>query len=247
MNKIKIAVLEARVYASRLPGKVMMPLSGIPMLEHIVNRIKNSKKIDKIVIATTKNSEDDLIEILANKMNIEVFRGSKNNVMSRVLGATKKHKNSILIQVTGDNPFIESKVIDQAIEVIENRNVDYVCNHLPRKVPLGCEVRVYNRDSLVKLNKRNLSFYHKSNVTSIFYAKESDYKIININTDRDLSGKKYRLTVDEVKDYILVEHIYSKLYKGKYISLAEVLKYLSKNKNISQINSTVIQKKIIEG
>lgn len=247
MKKYKIAVIEARVYSSRLPGKIMMPLNGIPMLEHIVNRVKNSEELDHIILATTKEKEDDLVEIIGAKLKVEVFRGSKNNVMKRVLDATMKYKDSILVQITADNPFIESKIIDTALQVIQNENVDYVCNNIPRLVPIGCEVRVYRRKTLAKLNKNSIPAYHKSNVTSIFYEKDFNYKIINISTDQNFIGKKYRLTVDEVNDYILADTLYKKLYKGRYIPLSSVISFLSSNKNIANINSSVVQKQVIEG
>ena len=247
MKPYKVAVIEARIFSSRLPGKVMMPLNGIPMLEHIINRVKNSKKLDHIILASTTAKEDDLLQFLGRNLGIEVYRGSRNNVIKRILGATIKYSNSILIQITGDNPFIESKIIDKAITVMERKNVDYVCNHLPREVPIGCEVRVYKRESLEKLSQINLPSYHKSNVTSIFYENIKSYKIMNIDTEKEFMGKNYRLTVDEVNDYILADTIYKKLYKGNYISLASVIKYLSLNKKISQINSSVTQKNITDG
>ena len=245
---IKIAVIEARLFSTRLPGKVMMPLAGISMLQHVVDRVRGAKLIDKIIVATTDNPEDRVIENLCNNIGVEVYRGSNNNVMERVLSATKEYKNSILIQITADNPFIEAEIIDKIIDASKDKKLDYICNHLPRNVPIGCEVRAYKRNLLEKITGKILNQNHKSNITSIFYENTRKYNILNIDTDIKYQGASLRLTVDEPKDYFLAKHLYKKFYKNnEYFSLDKVIEYLNKNKKIIKINESVNQKTLKEG
>ena len=245
---IKIAVIEARLFATRLPGKVMMPLAGIPILQHVVERVKKAQLVDKIIVATTSNNEDLVIENLCAKLGIEVYRGSNDNVMERVLNATKDYKNSLLIQITADNPFIEAEIIDQIINASKNEKYDYICNHLPRNVPIGCEIRAYKRNSLDAINHKNLSFYHKSNITSIFYENPTKYNIFNIVTEKKYFSPDLRLTVDEPRDYFLASNLYEKFYiNKKYFLLKDIIKYLKNNKKLININASVNQKSIKEG
>jgi len=245
---IKIAVIEARLFSTRLPGKVMMPLAGITMLQHIIERVRRAKLVDKIIVATTENPEDVVIENLCHNLGVEVHRGANDNVMARVLSATKDYKNSILVQITADNPFIEAEIIDKIIEASEDKKLDYICNHLPRNVPIGCVVRAYKRNTLDKLTGKVFSKNHKSNVTSIFYDNTKEYNVFNITTDKKYYGANLRLTVDEPKDYFLATHLYNKFYKkNKYFSLADIIKYLNKNIKIIRINENVKQKSLKEG
>lgn len=245
---IKIAVIEARLFATRLPGKVMMPLVGIPILQHVIERVKKAQLVDKIIVATTSNNEDLVIENLCTKLGIEVYRGSNDNVMERVLNATKDYNNSLLVQITADNPFIEAEIIDQIIIASENEKYDYICNHLPRNVPIGCEIRAYKRNSLDYVHNKNLSFYHKSNITSIFYENPKEYSIFNIVTDKKYFSPDLRLTVDEPKDYFLASILYDKFYiNKKYFSLKDIIEYLKNNKELTNINARVNQKSIKEG
>ena len=245
---INVAVIEARLFSTRLPGKVMMPLAGITMLQHVIERVRQAKLVNKIILATTENPEDLVIENLCNSLGVEVYRGSNDNVMQRVLSATKNYKNSTLIQITADNPFIESEIIDKIIGASKDKKLDYICNHLPRYVPIGCEVRAYKRNILEKLTGKVLSDNHKSNVTSIFYDNPGEYNVFNIDTDKKYYGPGLRLTVDEPKDYFLASHLYEKFYiKNKYFSLNEIIEYLNKNIKIININKNVNQKSLKEG
>ena len=244
----KIAVIEARLYAGRLPGKVLMPLAGTTMIERIIDKVKCSNLLDDIVLATTSNSEDDLIEYIGKQCGVRVHRGSSNNVMERVLGASNHNKNSILVQVTGDNPFIEPQIIDDVISKFKGYDLDYVCNDMPRNVPLGCEVRAYKRSIIEKIDQDKIDQSHLSNITSIFYEYKKRYKICNINTRKIHQGKNLRLTVDEPQDYILADIIYKEMCKeDKSFNLEKVINFLNKNKILMKINLNVRQKDLSEG
>ena len=119
MNKRIVAIIEARMTSSRLPGKHLMLANGIPMLEHLVRRLKKISLLDEIVIATTINKQDDKLVKLANKLQVGVYRGSEEDVMSRVIGAGEKFGAEIVCEVTGDCPIIDYKLVEVAINSLD--------------------------------------------------------------------------------------------------------------------------------
>ena len=245
---IKIAIIEARLSASRLPGKVLMPLAGRPMIQRIIDRVKGAKLLDHIVLATTIKEEDDLVEYIGRESKVNVYRGSNENVMERVMGASQSFDNSIIVQITGDNPFIEPEIIDDVIKEFTNTNIDYVCNDMPREVPLGCEIRAYNRQCIINIDQKKIGLHHLSNITSVFSESKEKYNIINVKTKKSHIGKEYRLTVDEPNDYILADKIYKEMIKvDKLFLLSDVINYLKLNTQVTKINLNVRQKDLSEG
>ena len=131
-----IATIEARMISSRLPGKVLLPASGMPMLQHLIKRLRAVPSLDGIVLATTVNETDNPLEEFASDMGISCFRGSEEDVMSRVIGAASSVHAELIVEITGDSPFVDCDVIDQTIEMYLSGNCDYVSNTLTRTYPI---------------------------------------------------------------------------------------------------------------
>ena len=115
-DKKIVASIEARMTSSRLPGKVLMEINGKPVLEILIDRLKRSKYINEIVIATSSNDADDRIEELGKELNVAVFRGSEDDVLGRVVGAVETLKGDIIVEITGDCPLMDPEVMDSVIE-----------------------------------------------------------------------------------------------------------------------------------
>src|SRR3990167_111470 len=115
-NQRIVATIEARMTSSRLPGKVLMPIAGTPALEMVIHRLKLSKYVDAICVATTTNATDDAIVALAEKLGVGCFRGSESDVLGRVLGAAQSAKADIIVEVTADCPFVDPALVDRCIE-----------------------------------------------------------------------------------------------------------------------------------
>lgn len=249
-NKI-IAIVEARMSSKRLPGKVMLKIKNETILSILINRIKNSKQIDDIVVATTKNSVDQKIVNFCAKSKINCFRGSEQNVTSRVYNCAKKFNANIIVQLTGDNPLIDYRIIDRAISIFKKNKFDFVTNNnfgdYNDKTPNGMIVSVFRKSDL----KKNLKFCKTKALkehSSLFFYREgkNKYKIKNFNTNFNLfNGTKPRLTLDYNKDLKLIKKIYINLSK-KYsynFSYKSIIQFLNSNKKLLKINSFIKQKK----
>jgi len=143
-GKMKIvAIIQARMSSTRLPGKVLMEICGKPLLWHVVNRVSHSKYISQIVIATSTNPKDDEIEKFAKKYKLKVFRGSENDCLDRYYKAAKKYKADVIVRITADCPLICPEIIDRVIAEFKKNNSDYVSNSIIHTFPDGVYVEVF--------------------------------------------------------------------------------------------------------
>ena len=142
-DKKAFAIILARMSSFRLPGKVMKEILGVPILKILIERIKESRLLDGIVVATTINKEDDLIEEFCKKNSINIFRGSEKDILERVYLAAKTYKAEIIIEQGADCPLVDSELIDSALEFYFNNDFDYVTTlHNNRSSPHGYFLRI---------------------------------------------------------------------------------------------------------
>lgn len=240
------AIIEARMNSSRLPGKILYKSCGKPLLEHLINRVKKVKKISKIILATTTNSSDDVLVKFAQKNKILCFRGSEQNVKKRVLGAAIKYKVKNIVGITSDCPIIDVNLIYQVINTFEIHNVDFVSNCDFRSYPDGMDVAVYKSQALKKSYNLTNSKYYREHVTLFIKHNKKIFSQINIVAPENINYPKLGLTLDEYKDYILINQIIKFFYKkkNKFFSCEDILKYINSNKQLKKINSGIKRKKI---
>ncbi len=143
-----IAIVQARMGSSRLPGKVLRKIKGKTLLELYLNRVKLNQLIDKIVIATTTKSSDDIIEELAKKLGFDCFRGSESDLLDRFWQCAKKYKADVIVRLTADDPFVDYQVIDRAIKIFNENQADFVTNHFEPTYPEGLDIEVYSIGAL---------------------------------------------------------------------------------------------------
>lgn len=240
-----VAIIQARMGSTRLPGKVMMKLKDKTALAHDIERIKQSKSMDDIVIATTVNKEDDEIVQEALLNGVKVFRGSEEDVLSRYYGVALESRADIVVRVTSDCPLIDPKVIDEIVEYYKNNDYDLVTNAgsdlSQRTYPRGLDVEVFSFESLEKAYNNADAEYQKEHVTPYIY--ENSDRIYYYKNDIDYS--KYRWTLDTEEDLELIKAVYDELYIGEHdFYLADVVKIFEKKPNLYDINKHVEQKKI---
>jgi spore coat polysaccharide biosynthesis protein SpsF len=243
-----IATIEARMTSSRLPGKVLLPLAGKPALERMIERIKRSKFIDEIVVATTTNSTDDCIADLCKKNKIGCFRGSEEDVLGRVLGAAKTYNADIIVELTGDCPVIDHRLIDQCIELFFNHQVDYASNIIESTFANGFDVQVFSTSVLAEVDKLTNDPIDRTHVSYYIYKHPERYKLYNWQAKGDYYWPEMRVTLDEQDDYKLLAEIYDRLYpQNKDFSALDIIKLLHQDKNLFNLNVHVRQKEIQEG
>lgn len=245
-----VCIIQARTTSSRLPNKVLLDLpygSGVTVLEQVINRVKKSKYINNIVIATTDNKTDDSIEILCKKVGVSCVRGSEDNVLSRYYKAAKESKADMIVRITSDCPCIDPKVIDKlVIKHLEERN-NYTSNSLERSFPHGLDCEIFSFDLLEEANDNAKEKFEKEHVTPYFYKTKKDkYKIGNLFLENSKGYEKIRITLDSKEDYTLLCLIYDYLYdKEKEIfDCNDIIKLFLGKPWLYNINNNIEQKKV---
>lgn len=243
-----VAIIQARMSSSRLPGKVLQLIEGRTMLEMVVQRLSRSKLLDGIVIATTTDLSDDPLEVFATDSKIEIVRGSSLDVLSRYVSVLDTFPEiTEIVRVTADCPFIDPGLVDELIERRRAFDADYVSNRLPppwkRTYPLGLDVEVCTAEALRSADKHANQPFEREHVMPYLYEVEGRFKIDVLDLEDDLS--EYRWTVDTELDLQAVREL-AKLCGPEPYSWTDVLEVSKTNPWISEINSDVPHKSVSE-
>lgn len=229
-------IIQVRMGSTRLPGKALVEICGKPLLGHIIDRIKQARSLDRIVIATTKNKEDDVIEKFSACVNTGVYRGSVSDVLDRFYQCAKKYASDLIVRITADDPFKEPAVIDRAVKLLTSgKALDYVSNTVKPTYPEGLDIEAFTFNALEKAWSEAELPSEREHVTPYIWKNPSKFSILNFENDVDLSG--IRLTLDDEADLRLTEEIYDRLYKqGKIFTLTDILELFKKEPWIKKIN-----------
>lgn len=244
MNKRIGVIIQTRMTSTRLPGKVLKSVydgtRSITMLEAVLERIKRSKLINCIIVATTTNETDNPVVELCNNHNILIYRGSENNVLERYYMAAKTNNLDIIIRITSDCPIIDVELMDEMLSFYLKNKYDYVSNTLERSYPRGLDIEIFNFNSLEIAYKNANTEIEKEHVTTYIYGHSKDFKLYSYTQHMDWS--EYRLTVDTEKDMELIRKIYGSLYdKNPKFNQKDVLNLLVSNPEWSRSNRDIPQ------
>jgi spore coat polysaccharide biosynthesis protein SpsF len=244
MDKNIVCIIQARTGSTRLPNKIFLDLEGKSVLARVIERVKNSKLINKVVVASPDSSENDAIEEFIKKdfPEVGVYRGSENDVLDRYYQAAKRFNANIIIRITSDCPLIDARVLDKVIQAFIDKKVDYTANVLGKRTyPRGLDIEVFSFDALEKMWKEAKESDDREHVTLYLRKHPEIFSTYNIINDQDYS--QYRLTLDEEDDYKLIKLIYKKLLpKNENFGLGEIVKLLEKEPDLAEINKEVEQK-----
>lgn len=231
-----IAIVQARMTSTRLPGKTMRILSGKPLLQHVVDNLKKSKNIDKLVVATTTDSEDDIIDLWCKKNSIFSYRGDREDVLSRFYECALKYKADAIVRVTSDCPLIDSIIVDSVIDLFKTTNSDYATNSLIKSFPHGLDIEIFSFDALRESFENTKKQNDREHVTQYIRSRPEKFKLTNFLSSGDYSGvySSIRVTIDEDEDFELVELIINKL--GNDINLKDLLKLYQEDPDLFNIN-----------
>jgi len=225
--------------STRLPDKVMMEVMGRPLLSYQIERLRFSKRIDEIIIATTINKEDDSIAELAHKEGLKVYRGSEDDVLDRYYQSAKEYKAKHIMRLTADCPLIDPAICDHVTECYFNSKLDYVYTGETFAEGLDCEI--FSFRALEKAWENAQQKSEREHVTLYFrnHPELFQYKQLENETD----DSKYRITVDQEEDYLVVKAIIENLYDGSegYFNIAEIKSFLEANPKILAINKNVVR------
>jgi len=202
--------------SSRLPGKVLMPAGGQPLLQILLERLQACRSLDAVVVATTSNATDDPVAGLCESLGVACFRGSEENVLSRVCGAALGQQADLLVEITGDCPLLDPWLVDDAVEVFRSKQSShsYVANFPPRgNAPIGQSVQVFKLSDLLEVANDAPDTMETEHVSYRFYRPESGdrYRPFFINYDAPLDRPDIWLALDYPEDYQLIKAVHEEL------------------------------------
>lgn len=239
-----IAIIEARMTSTRLPGKVLLPILGRPMLELMIERVRRAQRIDQVMLATTVNASDDAIVELAQRTGVGWYRGSEEDVLERVLFAAQSVNADLIVELTGDCPLIEPRVIDKLIEVYAGNNFDYVANILKRTYPRGLDTQVFSTATLARVAGLTKDPHDREHVSLYIYQHPEHFYLHNVESELPQRYWNLRWTVDVHHDFQLVEKIYAALYPNKpNFTMYDILELMDAKPELAELNRSIEQKR----
>jgi spore coat polysaccharide biosynthesis protein SpsF len=207
------AIVESRLASTRLPGKGLRPLHGRPLLARLLERLRRCETVHEICVATSTDDTDAPIEELARREGAACHRGPLEDVLGRVLGAATALEADVVVEITGDCPLVDPRIVDAAVRRLLRGDVDYVANVLDRlSFPVGLDVQVYPTARLAEVAQLTDDPYDRNNVTPFFYRNPQRYRLLNLFAPPELDRPGYRLCVDYPQDFALVESVYRELH-----------------------------------
>jgi len=230
-----VAIVQARMGSSRLPGKVLMDIGGVSMLARVVMRLRAAKRVDAIVIATSIAIGDDAVVREAGRLGAGVFRGSETDVLARFVGAAASYRADAIVRVTADCPLLDPEVVDAVIAALGD-DVDYASNTHVRTYPRGLDVEALHRDTLVRIGRMATSAAAREHVTAFVMEQPELFRTCQVCAERDDSDLRW--TVDTDEDLALVRE----LYAAGELGYRELVAHVRARPEIAAKNAHVVQK-----
>lgn len=207
-----LAIIQARISSSRLPGKVLKEINNHPMIYWQLKRISQAKTLSKIIVATSLSTSDDILAKYLHSIGVSVFRGSLNNVKARFDQVLQNYPFRQFVRLTADCPLVMPHIIDSIVNEFKSSNLDYLSNNLVPTYPDGLDVEVIRSSSFLSLNSKKLSSIEREHVTYALYSRPCEYLVKNSKNEVDLSSMRW--TVDYKEDLDFVRKIYGH-FKGR--------------------------------
>ena len=240
-----VAIIQARMGSTRLPGKVLKNLEGATVLARVVNRVRRAKLIDELLVATTDRPADDAIVAECRKCSVAVSRGDQDDVLDRYFRAAQLTKAEIVVRITSDCPLIDPEITDQTIAAFLEARPDYSSNTLVRTYPRGLDTEVMSVDALARAWQAARKPYEREHVTPYIYEHPEEFRILSVTGDADYSG--HRWTVDTPEDLEFVRAIYACLKDNATFLWRDVLDVVHREPALMDLNRSIKQKALHEG
>jgi spore coat polysaccharide biosynthesis protein SpsF len=243
-----VAIIQARMGSSRLPGKVLKELCGRSVLDHVITRVKACRSLDLVVVATTPAAADDGIVAETVRCGADVFRGSEDDVLARYHGAAQQSQADIVVRVTSDCPLFDPQVLEKMLQRFhaiksEGGSVDYMSNSLERTFPRGLDAEIFTSSALERAYREANKPYEREHVTPYLYLNPTLFVLENFRQEVDQSS--HRWTLDTEEDFRLLDEIFRTLSRdGKPVTTKAVLDLMARRPELKQINAHIEQKKL---
>jgi spore coat polysaccharide biosynthesis protein SpsF len=233
-----LGIVQARMASTRLPGKVLLPIVGAPMLARQIERVRRARNFDGLIVATTTGNEDDPIAALAADLSVECYRGSADDVLDRYVRAAEPHSPSHVVRLTADCPLADWRLIDRAIEFAIEGGFDYASNTLRPTWPDGLDIEVMTFAALETAWREATSRVEREHLTQFIVKRPERFSLGSLEGDIDLSALRW--TVDEPRDYDFLGRVYEALYPANpAFTTEDVLQLLRQRPELMGINSGI--------
>jgi spore coat polysaccharide biosynthesis protein SpsF len=239
-----VAIIQARLGSTRLPGKVLRDINCRPMLWHVVQRTKAAETLDEVVVATTVEPTDEAIVTFCRDHGISCFRGSQEDVLDRYYQTALQHSAAAIVRITSDCPLIDSEIVDKTVRAFLAGQPDYASNAVTRTYPRGLDTEVMTFTALELAWREARQPYQRAHVTPYIYENPKQFRILSVTGKDDHSA--YRWTVDTPQDLEFVRTVYSRFKEEKFL-WRDVLKLMEREPKLAEINRSVVQKALYEG
>lgn len=252
LKKIDI-IVEVRTTSKRLPNKAILKVLDKTILELMLERLKRISNINDIIVATTINKNDDIIEEISIKNNVLVHRGSEDDVLGRVVETANRYKTDVIVEITGDNPLVDKNISEQVINYYLNNmdKFDYVSNDafvysdlFNHTCSSGFHTKVMPTKILKEVDELVSHPVDREHVVNYIFNGSKDYRIGQYTVNKKFNRSDIRLTLDYEEDFLLIKNIFENLYiDDPNFDANKIFDYLDKNEDIKNINSNCVQKK----
>lgn len=239
MNKV-VAIIQARMGSTRLPGKVLKEILGRPLLSYMIERLKGARRIQEIVIATPEGDPDRPIRELAESLGVGSFAGSEEDVLDRYYQAARRFEADPIVRLTADCPLIDPALVDRIIgRYLENQGqLDHLA--LSGRFPDGLDTELFSFAALERAWWEAKRPSEREHVTPYIWKNPHLFRLGTIDPEEDLSGMRW--TVDDERDLRLVTEIFRGLYRpGEIFGMADILRFLRENPALLEINRGTIR------
>lgn len=236
-----VAIVQARMASSRLPGKSLTMLAGRPLIDHVVTRVAAARRVDRVVLATSEASSDDRLARHAREvLGMAVFRGSESDVLNRVAGAAIAFGASAAVRVTGDDPLKDPGIIDRVVAAhASDPAIAYACNNNPPSFPEGLDVEVVSTEALAAADAEANDPFEREHVTPFVRNRPERFPQTNVHAGRALSH--HRWTLDTSQDVQFFEAVFDLLGGEGVPPWEDVLAILERRPDIAALNAEVVR------
>jgi spore coat polysaccharide biosynthesis protein SpsF len=239
-----LAIIQARIGSTRLPGKVLVDLGGATVLARVVHRLERSQQITKMVVATTSVPADEVIVSECERLQVSCFRGSEDDVLDRYYQAARSYTADAVLRITSDCPLIDPELVDETVRVFRNEHADYASNVSPRTYPRGLDAEVMTSSALERAWREAREPYEREHVTPYLYEHPKSFRLASVRGDVDYSH--YRWTLDTPGDLELLRAVYSRFHNRDDFHWQDVIALMEREPELAELNSQVLQKSLRE-
>lgn len=240
-----VAVIQARMGSTRLPGKVLLPLARKPLLAHVIERAARARRVDEVRVATTPAAADEAVVAVAERFGAAVSRGPEQDVLARYALAARESKADVVVRVTSDCPLLAPELVERAVDQLVDGVADYVSNTRKRSFPRGLDVEVLRREVLEEADRAAREPAEREHVTPFVWSRPERFALEDLPAEAGEEAPGFRVTVDEPADYAAVCAV-AQLLPPDDFSARALAQVLRANPWLGEINGHVRQKPVLD-